>query len=196
MARPLEFNREHALISAMKLFWSQGYGATSLSQLIDVMGISKSSFYAAFNDKHDLFAETLVIFGDHTRDILLARRDESSALETIKAFFEQTIFEVPQNRMRCGCMMVNSVLELSDVEDDLSDLATQKLSEIEAEFEAIIKKGLLSGDLRSKQSAKNIAKFIMTINQGLRVASRKNLSKKELRAIVDTAMDTLDIALG
>lgn len=31
--RPREFDRDHAIESAMKLFWSQGYEPTSLSQL-------------------------------------------------------------------------------------------------------------------------------------------------------------------
>ena len=55
MARPIEFDREQALEAALKLLWSQGYVATSLNQLLETMGIGRSSFYAAFTDKRSLF---------------------------------------------------------------------------------------------------------------------------------------------
>ena len=55
MARPPAFDRNHALQAAMKLFWAQGYASTSLPELLEVMGIARSSFYASFGDKRQLF---------------------------------------------------------------------------------------------------------------------------------------------
>ncbi len=195
LARPIEFNREQAVANAMKLFWKQGYGATSLSQLIKVLDISKSSFYAAFKDKRGLFAEALELFGDRTRGMLVEIKSQHTALDTIQKFFESTLFGLPQYQMRCGCMMVNTVLELSGIEQGLCDLSNAKLDEIELVFEQAFEEDLESGELRSQHSAKSIAQLVMTINQGLRVDSRKNLSQKEIDSIVNTAMDMLRIAL-
>ena len=44
MARPREFDTTEALNQAMQVFWSKGYEATSLSDLIGAMELSKSSF--------------------------------------------------------------------------------------------------------------------------------------------------------
>ena len=52
MARPREFDEEKALDQAMRLFWTQGYQGTSLHDLLQTMGISKSSFYETFGQGH------------------------------------------------------------------------------------------------------------------------------------------------
>ncbi|MEY3234220.1 helix-turn-helix domain-containing protein [Aquidulcibacter sp.] len=43
----------------MKLFWRNGYRASSLSDLLDEMKIGRGSFYAAFRDNRHLFLECL-----------------------------------------------------------------------------------------------------------------------------------------
>ena len=51
MARSKEFDEEHALASAMGLFWRQGYENTSLEDLMKEMGIARQSLYDTFGDK-------------------------------------------------------------------------------------------------------------------------------------------------
>jgi TetR/AcrR family transcriptional repressor of nem operon len=53
--RPREFNVVVARDAAMQLFWTQGYEATSLNDLLSAMNLSKSSFYQTFESKHALF---------------------------------------------------------------------------------------------------------------------------------------------
>ena len=54
MARPIEFDHHQALDKALLLFWRKGYQATSLADLVEFMGISRSSSYSAFQDKRSL----------------------------------------------------------------------------------------------------------------------------------------------
>jgi TetR/AcrR family transcriptional repressor of nem operon len=194
MARLIEFDRNKALESGMLLFWRQGYSATSLNQLLEAMAISRSSFYAAFTDKRNLYIEALNLFSRRTNSVLLSVKDDDNPSKAIKNFFEHTLFAVPERRMRRGCMMVNTVLELADVDQSLSILASQKLDEIEIAFEKCFERALQLGVYSSQHTAKELAQFVMTMNQGLRVASRKNVTKKELNNILQTTVNLLGLA--
>ncbi|MCH7554884.1 MAG: TetR family transcriptional regulator, partial [Proteobacteria bacterium] len=58
-ARPREFDTTQALDRAMRVFWAQGYDATSLCDLLCAMGLSKSSLYETFGSKHELYLAAL-----------------------------------------------------------------------------------------------------------------------------------------
>jgi TetR/AcrR family transcriptional repressor of nem operon len=194
MARPSEFDRTNALEAAMKLFWVHGYTATSLPDLLEAMGIARSSFYASFHTKRELFKDCLELFGDRT----LAMIDEGakslhpSALP--RAFFESTMLNVSKRIRKQGCMMVNTVLELADVDPELNQLATQKLNSIERAFATAFALAQKNGDLDTSRSPKELASLVMTINLGLRVQSRQKKSRKELESIIENSLSILGLA--
>ena len=65
MARPLAFERKMALEMAMQVFWSQGYFGTSINDLVEAMGISKSSLYGSFGNKRAIFLECIEFYSDN-----------------------------------------------------------------------------------------------------------------------------------
>jgi len=193
MARPTEFDRQQALQAAMHLFWRQGYTATSLQQLLTSMKISRSSLYAAFGDKRQLFMETLHQFADRTYAILDKVRQENNPAAAIQLFFSTTLFDVPARRMHRGCMMVNTVLELADVDHGLSQLAAQRLMDIEHAFAQCFEQAIASKLINTDKTPQQLAQFIMTINQGVRVASRSQAEPQELKNIIDTTLSLLGL---
>ena len=84
MARPLEFDLEKARDKALLLFWQKGYQATSLPNLLVAMGISRSSFYAAFSDKRTLFVACLGLFAQRTQQVLLKAESDKPPLDALQ----------------------------------------------------------------------------------------------------------------
>src|SRR5260370_11555848 len=56
---PRSFETEAAVERAMGVFWSRGYHATALPDLLRATKLSRGSLYAAFGDKHALFLRAL-----------------------------------------------------------------------------------------------------------------------------------------
>ncbi|MDD3765285.1 MAG: TetR/AcrR family transcriptional regulator [Nevskiales bacterium] len=198
MARPPAFDRERALNQATKLFWARGYHATALPDLLETMGIARSSFYAAFGDKRSLFAECLRRFGRRTLEITHAAQprstDTADAGEMVRGFFAATILDVAPDRLRNGCLLVNSVLELADTDPELSRLSAQHLGDIEDAFEQAFDAALSNGTLRSLLSARDLARCVMTLNQGLRVQSRKRVPRETLWSTVENTLALLGLS--
>ncbi len=194
MARPTEFDRTKALEAAMKLFWARGYTATSLPDLLAVMGIARSSFYASFHTKRALFMECLELFGDRTLAIVDNEADALPAAALPRAFFEATTLGVSKRKAHQGCMMVNTVLELADVDNELNQLATRKLDSIEKAFARAFEQAQKAGQLDTPYSAQELASMVMTINLGLRVQSRQKHSAKQLRRIINNSLSMLGLA--
>lgn len=188
MARPPSFNRDLAVDAALKLFWRKGYAATSLPELLEVMGVARSSFYSTFSSKRELFIECLELFGNRTLEFLVNPEVSSGNLATIRAFFTKTVSEVPAHRVSRGCLMANTVLELADVDPELEAMAQTKLDDIQHEFQQLLTNAQRAGELNRDHHPSQLAEVLMTLNLGIRVQSRKQVDPVRLQQSIDTGL--------
>jgi TetR/AcrR family transcriptional repressor of nem operon len=189
MARPIEFDIMTARESAMHLFWRNGYQASSLSDLLDEMKIGRGSFYAAFGDKRRLYLECLNLFGERTGAIVQKAKDKYPPMDTIRYFLEHSLNYAEGSKAGLGCMAVNTVVELAGVDDELTVAASAWLSKLQALFEACLREAGYS-----PARAAEYAAYLMLVNEGVRVASRRKLPRRQSLDAIDTALRFLQIA--
>jgi TetR/AcrR family transcriptional repressor of nem operon len=181
MARSIEFNPATARNSALVLFWRKGYQATSLADLLDTMAISRSSFYATFTDKRSLFLACLDLFAQRSIDMIARSRTELPPLDALHSFFVRNFLGPRGHRSQWGCMLVNTVLEMADVDDELSARASTHLEAIKATFESV----LVDAHCEPKR-ASELADLLMLLNEGVRVSSRRNLAPDRITTAIET----------
>ena len=188
MARPAEFDRQEALENAMMLFWSQGYTATSVQQLLDCMGISRSSLYAAFGTKRDLFVEVLHHFHEMSKELAQVMAEAQDPVRGIRDFFEMGFFRYSDQWISQGCLLVNTILEMDGVDNDLCAIAAGHVDEIENAFAEYFRRCSADGTLPKGHDPEALARFVMTLVKGMRVAVRQKAGEAYLRGIVETAL--------
>jgi TetR/AcrR family transcriptional repressor of nem operon len=170
MVRPLAFDRPQAVNRALALFWRQGYQATTLADLLQAMGIGRSSFYAAFTDKRTFFIECLDLWATRTLDLLQHARTQKPPVDALQDFFERSFVVARGTKAHWGCMLVNTVLEMAGVDDELAARASRHLQEMQQVFQVC-----LQDAGASKARAQELAAMLMLFNEGIRVSSRRRL---------------------
>lgn len=88
LGRPIEFDPEKALDAAVDVFWCKGYEATSMSDLLTAMKLSKSSLYQSFGGKRQLFTRCLTRYQERfTSELSHGLREAKSGRRFIEAVF-------------------------------------------------------------------------------------------------------------
>src|SRR3569833_285931 len=142
MARTKNFDEDEVLEKAMNLFWLKGYNGTSMQDLVDGLGISRSSLYDTYVDKHTLFLRSLEHYkskaGESMGKII---QSNSTAKEKIKRMLEYIINELVKDKEQKGCFLVNSGVELASHDKEVNAMLCQNDRQVENYFYEIIKDG-------------------------------------------------------
>ena len=191
MGRIREFDIDIALKLAMHLFWRKGYHTTSLVDLCEAMHISRSSFYAAYTDKKTLFISCMDTYFEGFRSAL---PDVNGLENPIQALRKQylTVMSDDLPNSYLGCLLVNTVLEMADVDDELKNLADQKWKFLVEDYsrEAFLQAGL------SQSEAQIFSKHLDVVIAGITVADRRLMPRSGLRDIINQTFDFFELALN
>jgi TetR/AcrR family transcriptional repressor of nem operon len=135
VARPRSFDEDKALDAAIACFWSRGLEATSVRDLAEHMGIQGPSLYNAFGDKRTLFARALERYATRTMRERIARLEgQHDPKKAIRTFVQDAIERSVADRHRCGCLLVNSALEVAPHDTELRARIAAYLEEIATFF--------------------------------------------------------------
>ncbi len=189
--RPAKFNRDMAMTAATELFWSQGYEGTSVQQLLDVMGINRSTLYASFGDKRELFTQSLSLFGVMAALACAPLRQDKPPHLAVKEFLELVFFGIPAEKRKKGCLLVNTILEQSGLDDSLAAEASRQLAKVGDELRWCFERAQSRHQLSAHVSAEALAAYFMVVIKGLRVAVREGCSDASLRSTIDISIKVL-----
>lgn len=191
MARAKEFDREQALDRAMHVFWSKGYAATSLDDLLDGMAIGRQSMYDTFGSKRALFAAALTRYLDKQEPEYSCLATAASPLRAIRDAFEG-IVDLTVDEQRKGCFGINSTVELVPHDDDIAKLVLARHRRMEDEIYAALERAKELGELAKSKDSRGLARFLLAALQGLRVTAVAMPRSPALRDIARFSLQALD----
>ncbi|CZQ95618.1 transcription regulator ysia c-terminal [Trichococcus palustris] len=190
MARSKEFNEEEALDKAMEIFWKQGYEKTSVQDLVDQMGIHRRSLYDTFGDKHSLFVQTLERYESLiTSQIKKQITEDMTTVESIRKIFELAIYS--DNTYPKGCLLVNTAVELSLLDDEVSQRIKAAFKQTEKLIADLLRKGQAKGEVASSFDISELSRYIHNALIGVRVSVKMAANQKELDATIDMTLSIL-----
>lgn len=187
MPRNKAYNKDEVLDKAMQVFWNHGYEATSLRLLEKEMGINQFSIYASFNNKKQLFIESLKKYREFTKNTRfhpLLR--ENAKLEDLKQFFNHISQKGKQEETKRGCLVVNTTGELGIRDPEIASELQSYFNFIKEMIRKVLRNSIEAGEISKEADLEKYSNYLLGVMQGLSV-SVKILTKKQINDIISMA---------
>ncbi|WP_203884071.1 TetR/AcrR family transcriptional regulator [Planotetraspora kaengkrachanensis] len=188
IGRPRGFDADAALDRALEVFWRQGYEGASLSDLTEAMGINKTSMYAAFGNKRDLFGKVLARYAAvdmaYARDALAA----PTARKVAETFLRENAKAVTMPGRPPGCLSIQGGLSCGPDNAEVTETLAQARKGGEVAMRDRFRRAIEDGDLAPENDPDDLARYVMTVSEGLAVHASAGATREELARAVEIAL--------
>ncbi|WP_201374939.1 TetR/AcrR family transcriptional regulator [Ktedonobacter robiniae] len=192
MARPKTFNRTQMLDKAIELFWSRGYEATSINDLLAYLSIKRQSLYDTFGDKHTLFLEALKRYEERASASTIGVLEESgSGKEAITRVFRATVQQLGQTIPPRGCLIVNTAIELAPHDPEVAQFVAASVARTQEAFYRALLRANEQGELQTQRDLTTLARFLTASLQSLNITAKATRDAAQVRDVASVALSVL-----
>lgn len=170
--RPKEFDPDQIADAAMQVFWQRGYAATSIQDLVEGTGLSRSSLYNAFDSKHGLYTCALKRYQEQSNANITLLAQDAPAKALVRQLLLRIVDDELDDTQRLGCLAANAALEVAGQDPVVAELVAQNFRRVEAALERLLRRGQAEGDIDPGKNPAALASFVVCTVQGLRVLGK------------------------
>jgi len=186
--RPRTFDEEQALDCAMRVFWEKGYEGSSLPELTKAMGMNRPSLYAVFGNKEQLFRRAV----EHYEATRGPQRDAALAEPRARAVVERLLRMAADMQTEPdkphGCLGINGALACGDEAAPLRDYLVERRALGYELLRQRLERARDENDLPAHADPAKLARFFVTVSQGMAVQAAGGAGRAELHEVVDAAL--------
>ena len=188
--RPRSFDAEAAVERAMGVFWTHGYHATALPDLLRATKLSRGSLYAAFGDKHSLFLRAL----DRYVADALARMDiefdpRGEPVAGLRAYLAGYVDRTSGANGRRGCLLVATAMELAGQDVEVGRRVAGFFKAMETRVVDALSRAKAAGKLADGVEPASAARILVCFVEGLRVVGKTAPARTTSQATADALLD-------
>lgn len=174
MGRKRAFDETDVLDAAVQTFWELGYEATSVDDLTQRTGLSRSSLYATFGSKDELFTSALHHYIEQSVGASLAELERGpDGVAAIRRFFGTLAARAGDGGTLFGCLAANTIAELGLRGSAQRPLLDAYRARINQAFESALGRAADAGEIESHELRLR-ARTLGTIAIGLFITLRGN----------------------
>jgi TetR/AcrR family transcriptional repressor of nem operon len=191
MARVREFEPQEALDRATMLFWEQGFGKTSMEELVEATGVSRYGLYGTFGGKRELFIAAL----RHYANMMVGRAKglthEDAGLADIEAFFAEVMKQATGPEARRGCMLCNTATEIAPRDPEIAAVIRLLFEQLAAAFTNALTNAQAARRVSKELDTESMGHVLVGILQGVVVFARTGCSKAQIKRYIEGAIAIL-----
>ncbi|MBP2810311.1 TetR/AcrR family transcriptional regulator [Acinetobacter baumannii] len=190
--RPREFDREEALVKARDFFWLHGYEGTSMSDLVEVLGIASARIYKAFGSKEALFREAVNHYENNEGNFALNALKQKNIKDAINQLFQDALALYTQANHSYGCMVVSAASVLGEENQAVLEwMKAQRIARGQSLVDRFVQ-AKSDGQLVADADPKTLGQYYALVLHGLSVQARDGYSKEELATVISFTLQNLD----
>jgi TetR/AcrR family transcriptional regulator, transcriptional repressor for nem operon len=188
--RPRSFDTEAAIERAMGVFWSRGYNATALPDLLRATKLSRGSLYAAFGDKHGLFLCALDRYiADALTRIDVELDPRRAPVVDLRAYLAGYVDRTSGANGRRGCLLVATAMELAGRDPEVDRRIGSFFKAMETKVAEALSRAKAAGELADGVEPATAARLLVCFVEGLRVVGKTAPARATTQAAADALLN-------
>ncbi|MVU77176.1 TetR family transcriptional regulator [Nocardia sp. ET3-3] len=193
MADIKHFDPDRALAQVERLFWENGAAATSIQDVSSSTGLNRSSLYATFGDKRELYRAALRRYLDRRAlPAFEALAADGRGLPGVRDFFSALIdYRSSGKYAGWGCLVVNAHGGTERDDPEVSAALDEHHARLRDAFRRALAVAEDAGQLRPGTSLDASAEMLAMLAYGINVRSRAGASADVLHEVAAASIGLL-----
>jgi TetR/AcrR family transcriptional repressor of nem operon len=196
IGRPRKLEPDAILEIATGIFWTKGYEATSIADILKATGLHKGSLYQTFGDKKSLFIACLSCYQEQMLEkVSNTIKSAKNPIQGIRIALHEMIDETCtigecSNR---GCLAVNTLVETAPHDDDIRNVLEKNEHRVQKHMIETLTMAEKEFNHQLTFSPEITFGMIMTFMCGLNSVSKNMIDIEQSKQLLDTQLQMLGL---
>ncbi|GGV20191.1 TetR family transcriptional regulator [Streptomyces filipinensis] len=184
------FDPDAVLDTVVRLFWRQGLATTGIQDVVNATGLNRSSLYATFGGKQELYRAALERYVDsRSRPALGKLEEDGRGLPAIAEFFTGLIeTRCTGEYARWGCMVSNAHAGTENSDPEVQAILDRQHERLREALHTAVVSAQRQHQLADGTDADTAADVLALLAHGVNLRSRAGADAQQLHTTVAAAI--------